>query len=208
MQSCNSVDLVEQTSRAKCIPGETFGCAKRGMMHVQNCRGTFRCDKGPIISCGYPPGAREYWCPCNGKGNGSMSLSKFLHYENRAGHVSGSCPCRSIGRFWSNNAGGSALNLSMAVAGVDNMRIWPELHSERFWHMDNSLIRQRSVPFNADPEPRLLVSTAGVRPHPPTQMRRLARRRQCRLSLFFPRPRRPRAAGGQQGRSCSRWALS
>ena len=31
---------------------------------------------------------------------------------------------------------------------VDNMRIWPELHSERFWHMDSSLIRQRRVPFN------------------------------------------------------------
>jgi len=147
MQSCNSVDLVEQTSRAKCILGETFGCAKGGMMHVQNCRGTFRCDKGPIISCGYPPGAREYWCPCNGTGNGSMS-EEFLHYQNRAGHVSGSCPCRSIGRLWSNNAGGSAINLSMAVAGVDNMRIWPELPSDHSWHMDDSLIRKKVVPFN------------------------------------------------------------
>ena len=70
--SCTSVELVEQTSRAKCIPGLRFGCVADDAFFVQNCRGRFRCDSGPTVACGFPPGAPLYSCFCNGSGAASL----------------------------------------------------------------------------------------------------------------------------------------
>ena len=55
-----AVSLVEQASRAPCTSGETFGCQnlQDGLaIWVRNCRGLFRCRHGPILECGFPPGA-------------------------------------------------------------------------------------------------------------------------------------------------------
>merc|ERR1719291_280994 len=34
------------------------------MFYVRNCRGTFRCDNGPVVRCGFPPGLPAYSCSC------------------------------------------------------------------------------------------------------------------------------------------------
>ena len=61
------VRLVEQTSRARCIPGITFGChdGERQQFWTRNCRGIFRCQNGHEVRCGYPAGAASYNCSCN-----------------------------------------------------------------------------------------------------------------------------------------------
>lgn len=65
--SCTRVDLIEQTNRATCSPGTSYGCAGNGSMYTINCRGRFRCGAlMPIIRCGYPAGAKRHSCFCNG----------------------------------------------------------------------------------------------------------------------------------------------
>ena len=58
--------LVEQTSRAPCTLGVSFGCdAQSRTMWVANCRGSFQCGgpKSAVIPCGYPPGHDDN-CTC------------------------------------------------------------------------------------------------------------------------------------------------
>lgn len=65
--SCTRVALIEQTSRATCSPGKSYGCEGNGSMYTIHCRGRFRCAASmPIIRCGYPPGRKRYSCFCNG----------------------------------------------------------------------------------------------------------------------------------------------
>mmetsp|Transcript_45527 Transcript_45527/g.143227 ORF Transcript_45527/g.143227 Transcript_45527/m.143227 type:complete len:437 (+) Transcript_45527:442-1752(+) len=78
-RACTSVELVEQTSRATCTLGVSFGCEGPGVMYAHGCRGRFRCvhpARSPIIRCGYPPGAPHYRCLCNDT-DGSLDLHNF-----------------------------------------------------------------------------------------------------------------------------------
>lgn len=61
-----SVELVEQTSRARCTLGRSFGCLDNGTIWVKNCRGIFRCSTTlDAFECGYPPGDALYHCSCD-----------------------------------------------------------------------------------------------------------------------------------------------
>lgn len=63
------VSLVHQHSQARCVAGRSFGLVaglERRVMWVRNCRGLFRCRHGPILECGFPPGAPAYNCSCDG----------------------------------------------------------------------------------------------------------------------------------------------
>ena len=63
------VSLVHQHSQAPCRAGRSFGLvagSERRVMWVRNCRGLFRCRHGPILECGFPPGAPAYNCSCDG----------------------------------------------------------------------------------------------------------------------------------------------
>ncbi|EOD36153.1 hypothetical protein EMIHUDRAFT_226728 [Emiliania huxleyi CCMP1516] len=63
-KAASECELVQQTSTAQCQLGISYGCRKDELW-VSGCRGFFRCQTGgPLIPCGYPPGAREYNCSC------------------------------------------------------------------------------------------------------------------------------------------------
>ena len=65
MPTC-AVELVEQTSRAPCTLGRSFGCLDNSSIWVKNCRGSFKCSPdGEVFDCGYPPGQRRYRCHCD-----------------------------------------------------------------------------------------------------------------------------------------------
>ena len=66
--SC-AVELVEQTSRARCTLGRSFGCLDNSTIWVRNCRGSFRCSTDlDAFDCGYPPGEALYHCSCDAEG--------------------------------------------------------------------------------------------------------------------------------------------
>ena len=64
-----SVALLDQRTRNRtnCTLGVDFGCL-RHTIWVRRCRGVFQCAHESVrVSCGYPPGGRDYECACDGR---------------------------------------------------------------------------------------------------------------------------------------------
>ena len=75
--SC-AVELVEQTSRTRCILGRSFGCLDNSTIWVKNCRGSFRCSTTlDAFDCGYPPGDALYHCSCNAEGMPAQTQNAY-----------------------------------------------------------------------------------------------------------------------------------
>mmetsp|Transcript_39265 Transcript_39265/g.127058 ORF Transcript_39265/g.127058 Transcript_39265/m.127058 type:complete len:234 (+) Transcript_39265:110-811(+) len=68
---CIGVSLLEQSSKAPCILGRSFGChaadgSRQPTFWVRGCRGKFKCaGSHSPVPCGYPPGEESYRCWCN-----------------------------------------------------------------------------------------------------------------------------------------------
>ena len=82
-----TVTLAEQSSKAPCILGRSFGCtnAERSpSVWVRGCRGRFLlggCSgkDETSISCGWPLGALSYNCTCDGRSTASWPRAPHLH---------------------------------------------------------------------------------------------------------------------------------
>ena len=85
-ERCN-VTLAEQSSKAPCILGRSFGCTNAESspsVWVRGCRGRFllRGCSGKdetSVSCGWPPGASSYHCTCDGRSTASWPRAPQLH---------------------------------------------------------------------------------------------------------------------------------